>query len=187
MSRYLKYEKIDIKRVELDADTNRRVILPLDEQYEALRVQVTGADNVLLYINKEEADLIPENGILISDFDLEFKDLAVKKLALELYLPNEPIEPAPEEPIEPSEPEEGGDGEDPTPSEPENGEEGGDGEEPTEPTPGEPENGETPEEPTDPEEPETPEDGGEVEPLALVSDTDEIFCRSAKVQILLMK
>ena len=159
MSRYLKYEKVDAKRVELDADTNRRVILPLDEQYEALRIQVTGADNVLLYINREEADLIPENGILISDFDLEFKDLAIKKLALELYLPNEPIiEPTPEEP------------EDPTPDEPENGE-----------------NGETPEEPTEPTEPETPEDGGEVEPLALVSDTDEIFCRSAKVQILLMK
>ena len=146
MSRYLKYERIDVKRVELDADTNRRVILPLDEQYEALRIQVTGADNVLLYINREEADLIPENGILISDFDLEFKDLAIKKLALELYLPNEPIyEPEiPEEPIEP-------------------------------------------EDPTDPEEPENGGDGGEVEPLALVSDTDEIFCRSAKVQILLMK
>lgn len=177
MSRYLKYERIDVKRVELDADTNRRVILPLDEQYEAIRVQVTGADNVLLYINKEKAELVPENGILISDFDLEFKDLAVKKLALELYIPNEPMpeepeDPTPEEPVEP------------TPDEPENGENGETPEEPIEPTdPEEPENGENGEEPQEPENGEN----GEVEPLALVSDTDEIFCRTAKVQILLMK
>ena len=171
MSRYLKYERIDVKRVELDADTNRRVILPLDEQYEAIRVQVTGADNVLLYINKEKADLVPENGILISDFDLEFKDLAVKKLALELYIPNEPMPEEPEEEPEIPEPTP----EDPTP------------EEPIEPTPDEPENGENGETPEEPTEPENGGDGGEVEPLALVSDTDEIFCRTAKVQILLMK
>ncbi|MGM9544326.1 MAG: hypothetical protein ACI3T9_05025 [Romboutsia timonensis] len=91
IDRYLKYEKVIVKRVMLD-DDNPKAILDLREQYEYVKIeQLYGGDFVLAYINLSPDEQVEEKGIKVDIYNLELAELMVKDVALELVIPEDEV------------------------------------------------------------------------------------------------
>ena len=89
IDRYLKYERVVVKRVVLNRE-NPKAVVPLNEEFEYVKFeQVKGSEFVLAYINLPVAEQTEENGIIVDIYNLELSELLVKDIAVELFIPPE--------------------------------------------------------------------------------------------------
>ena len=94
IDRYLKYERVVVKRVKLDRE-NPKAVIPLNEQFEYVKFeQVKGSEYVMAYINLPVEEQTEENGIIVDVYNLELSELLVKSIAVELFIPPDEDDPS---------------------------------------------------------------------------------------------